>query len=48
MAMISKCCPHLTVYVVDISEKRIAAWNSDTLPIYEPGRRIWSFCGMEQ
>ncbi|CAI7853922.1 unnamed protein product, partial [Closterium sp. NIES-53] len=25
------------VYVVDISKPRIAAWNSDRLPIYEPG-----------
>lgn len=23
--------------VVDINEQRIAAWNSDKLPIYEPG-----------
>ena len=25
------------VVVVDINEARIAAWNSDSLPIYEPG-----------
>ncbi len=25
------------VYVVDVSAERIAAWNSDDLPIYEPG-----------
>lgn len=37
MAMIAKNCPDVTVTVVDISEKQIAAWNSDTLPIYEPG-----------
>ena len=33
-------CPHITVTVVDINEKRIAAWNDenfDNLPIYEPG-----------
>ena len=23
--------------MVDINEQRIAAWNSDKLPIYEPG-----------
>lgn len=23
--------------MLDINEKRIAAWNSDKLPIYEPG-----------
>jgi UDPglucose 6-dehydrogenase len=28
---------HVKVTVVDINEARIAAWNSDELPIYEPG-----------
>ena len=37
MAMIAEKCPHIRVEVVDINEKRIAAWNSDTLPVYEPG-----------
>jgi len=37
MAMIASKCPDITVEVVDINEERIAAWNSDTLPIYEPG-----------
>jgi len=37
MAMIAKQCPDIEVNVVDINESRIAAWNSDTLPIYEPG-----------
>ncbi|CAD7948022.1 unnamed protein product [Amoebophrya sp. A25] len=37
MAMIAKNCPHIQVHVVDISEPRIAAWNSAKLPIYEPG-----------
>jgi UDPglucose 6-dehydrogenase len=37
MAMIAYKCPHITVNVVDIDEKRIAAWNSDQLPVYEPG-----------
>jgi UDP-glucose 6-dehydrogenase len=27
----------MQVVVVDINEARIAAWNSDSLPIYEPG-----------
>ena len=27
----------ITVTVLDINEARIAAWNSDSLPIYEPG-----------
>jgi UDPglucose 6-dehydrogenase len=37
MAIIAHKCPHYRVTVVDIDEKRIAAWNSDNLPIYEPG-----------
>ena len=37
MAVIAKYCPDRTLMVVDINEKRIAAWNSDELPIYEPG-----------
>lgn len=30
-------CPHIKVVVVDINQARIDAWNSDSLPIYEPG-----------
>lgn len=37
MAMIALKCPDITVTVVDMNEKRIAAWNSPTLPIFEPG-----------
>jgi len=37
MAMIALKCPHIKVTVVDISVDRIAAWNSEKLPIYEPG-----------
>ncbi len=37
MAMIALKAPDVEVVVVDINEARIAAWNSDTLPIYEPG-----------
>jgi UDPglucose 6-dehydrogenase len=37
MAMIAKQCPDIQVTVVDINEKRIAAWQSENLPIYEPG-----------
>ncbi len=37
MAMIAKQCPHIDVAVVDINAERIAAWNSDHLPVYEPG-----------
>ena len=39
MAVIAKMNPGRRVFVVDINESRIAAWNSDVyaLPIYEPG-----------
>ena len=37
MSMIAHKCPDIQVTVVDINEERIAAWNSDTLPIYEKG-----------
>jgi UDPglucose 6-dehydrogenase len=37
MAMIASKCPQYRVTVVDINPLRIAEWNSDDLPIYEPG-----------
>lgn len=37
MAMIAAKCPDIQVTVADFNEARIAAWNSDTLPVYEPG-----------
>jgi UDPglucose 6-dehydrogenase len=37
MAVIADRCPDLSVTVIDLNEARIAAWNSDTLPVYEPG-----------
>jgi UDPglucose 6-dehydrogenase len=37
MAVIAKHCPEHRVVVVDINESRIADWQSDRLPIYEPG-----------
>lgn len=37
MAMIAHKCKDHTVTVVDINQARIDAWNSDTLPVYEPG-----------
>ena len=37
MAMIALKAPKIEVRVVDMNAARIAAWNSDTLPIYEPG-----------
>jgi len=37
MAMIAMKCPRQRVTVVDINRDRINAWNSENLPIYEPG-----------
>ena len=37
MAVIAMKCPQYRVTVADISEARIAAWQTDILPIYEPG-----------
>ncbi|KAL4230560.1 hypothetical protein ACF0H5_010940 [Mactra antiquata] len=36
-SVIAYKCPDITVNVVDLSVQRIAQWNSDTLPIFEPG-----------
>ncbi len=37
MAMIAYKCPQYKVSVVDINPIRIQEWNSEQLPIYEPG-----------
>jgi len=37
MAVIAQKCPEITVTVVDMNAGRIAAWNSDELPVFEPG-----------
>jgi UDPglucose 6-dehydrogenase len=37
MAMIATKCPDIQVTVCDMNQARIDAWNSDTLPVYEPG-----------
>uniref|UniRef100_A0A5F5PEQ6 UDP-glucose 6-dehydrogenase n=2 Tax=Equus TaxID=9789 RepID=A0A5F5PEQ6_HORSE len=36
-SVIAQMCPEIRVTVVDVNESRINAWNSPTLPIYEPG-----------
>ncbi|RZB39228.1 UDP-glucose 6-dehydrogenase [Asbolus verrucosus] len=36
-SVIALKCPEIQVTVVDLSKERIAQWNSDKLPIYEPG-----------
>ena len=37
MALIAKHCPEHRIVVVDINAEKIAAWQSEQLPIYEPG-----------
>jgi len=37
MAVIAEKCPHYRVDLVDIDETRIRRWNSNELPIFEPG-----------
>ncbi|ODV91170.1 hypothetical protein CANCADRAFT_31901 [Tortispora caseinolytica NRRL Y-17796] len=36
-AVIAAANPHINVQIVDVNQSRIDAWNSDVLPIYEPG-----------
>jgi UDPglucose 6-dehydrogenase len=37
MALIAAKCPAFKVTVVDVNAERIKAWDSDDLPIFEPG-----------
>lgn len=37
MAVMAQKCPEHRVTIVDINASRIAAWQSEQLPIYEPG-----------
>ena len=37
MAVIALKNPHIRIDVVDVNAERIAAWNTDDLPVYEPG-----------
>jgi UDPglucose 6-dehydrogenase len=37
MAVIAAKCPAYKVTVIDVNAERIKAWNTDTLPIFEPG-----------
>ncbi len=37
MAVIAMKCPQYKVHVVDVSQPRIQAWQTDALPIFEPG-----------
>ncbi|CAH8851362.1 unnamed protein product [Trichobilharzia szidati] len=37
LSIIAHYCPEVQVTIVDTSHEQINMWNSDTLPIYEPG-----------
>ena len=37
MSVIADRCPDISVTVIDLNETKVAAWNSDHLPLYEPG-----------
>jgi UDPglucose 6-dehydrogenase len=37
MAVIADRCPGVRTTIVDMNAARIAAWNSDQLPVFEPG-----------
>jgi len=37
MAVIADKCPDIPITVVDVNPERIDAWNSEALPVYEPG-----------
>jgi UDPglucose 6-dehydrogenase len=37
MAVMAEQCPEVEVTVVDVDVDRIAQWNSEKLPVYEPG-----------
>ncbi len=37
MALIADRCPEVRVTVVDINPEKIAQWNSERLPVFEPG-----------
>jgi UDPglucose 6-dehydrogenase len=37
VAQLTSPSPHIQVTIVDLNQARIDAWNSDNLPIYEPG-----------
>ena len=43
-AIIAQMNPKVRVHVVDIDANRIAAWNSESLPIPEPGLVHTSLC----
>lgn len=37
MSVLAQNCPHIKVIIVDKNPERIAAWETDDLPVFEPG-----------
>lgn len=37
MTIIAQHCPELRIVVVDVNQAKIDQWNSDDLPLFEPG-----------
>ena len=37
MSIIAQKNPKINVHVVDMNANKITAWNSENLPVYEPG-----------
>lgn len=37
MAMMALKCPNISITCLDLNQERVDAWNSETLPIHEPG-----------
>eukprot|EP00834_Sanchytrium_tribonematis_P000679 NODE_13_length_54415_cov_0.522424.p13 type:complete len:419 gc:universal NODE_13_length_54415_cov_0.522424:12462-11206(-) len=37
MSVFAHLCPEITVTLVDVNQEKIDQWNSDKIPIYEPG-----------
>ncbi len=43
MAVMAKHCPNVKIIVADIDKRRIDAWKSDKLPIFEPNLSEYVF-----
>lgn len=37
MTIIAQHCPEIKIVVVDVNQAKIDQWNSDDLPLFEPG-----------
>ena len=44
-SVIALKCPDIQVHVVDLSQQRIDAWNSENLPIFEVSLNLFALIG---